>query len=119
MLIERSSVFTTSIDTVHQGGGCNKKIPFLDVLVERTEVVVTTKVYKKKTHTDQYIHYTSHRHHRAKSGLIKCLKQRMERVCDDDSKQEELTYIRKAFRGNGYPEKFITRALAPKSNTTG
>ena len=50
--------------------GCNKKIPFLDVLVERTEVGVTTKVYKKKTHTDQYIHYTSHHHHRVKSGSM-------------------------------------------------
>ena len=68
------------------------------MLIERTETGITTRVYRKKTHTDQYIHYTSHHHHRAKSGSIKCLKYRMDKVCDADSKQEELNHIRKAFR---------------------
>ena len=90
---------------------CDNKIPFLDVLIERTETGITTRVYRKKTHTDQYIHYTSHHHPRAKLGSIKCLKYRMDKVCNADSKQEELNNIRKAFRNNGYPDKFITRAL--------
>ena len=97
---------------------CDNKIPFLDVLIERTGTRVTTRVYRKKTHTDQYIHYTSHHHHRAKSGTIKCLKYRMDKICNAKSKQEEINHIRKAFRNNGYPDKFITRALQNPTQPT-
>ena len=36
----------------------------------------------------------------------------MDKVCDEDTKQEELSHIRKAFPCNGYPDKFISRPCA-------
>ena len=51
-----------------------KQLPFLEVLVERSEKSVSTGVYRKKTHTDRYIHFTSHHHPKAKSWTIKCLR---------------------------------------------
>ena len=38
------------------------KLPFLDVMVERCGRKMRTSVYRKPTHTDRYIHYTSHHH---------------------------------------------------------
>ena len=38
----------------------NGKIPFLDTMVEREGTSVTTTVYRKPTHTDRYLHFTSH-----------------------------------------------------------
>ena len=39
-----------------------RRIPFLDAMVERREGSVTTTVYRKPTHTDRYLHYSSHHH---------------------------------------------------------
>ncbi|KFD50739.1 hypothetical protein M514_08395 [Trichuris suis] len=34
----------------------NEALPFLDVLIIRTNEMLKTKVYRKSTHTDQYLH---------------------------------------------------------------
>ena len=50
----------------------DRKLPFLDVLVTRGADRLTTMVYRKVTHTDRYIHFTSNHHNRVKRGVIKC-----------------------------------------------
>ena len=42
----------------------------------------------------------------------------MDKICNADSKQEELNHIRKAFQNNGYPDKFITRVLQNPTQPT-
>ena len=52
----------------------NSKIAFLDTSVYREpDGRLTTCVYKKPTHTDQYLAYDSHRPQSAKRGIAKCL----------------------------------------------
>ena len=46
----------------------DKKIAFLDVLTERRGTTTTTSVFRKKTHTDQYIN--SHHHSRFKCHQV-------------------------------------------------
>ena len=36
------------------------QIPFLDTLVSRNDGTVTTKVYRKPSHTDRYLDFRSH-----------------------------------------------------------
>ena len=79
------------------------KIPFLDVLVERQRGSISTRVHRKPTHTNRYIHYTSHHHPSVKLGVIKCLRNRMDQVCDSFTRRDELNHLRTVFRSNGYP----------------
>lgn len=87
------------------------KLPFLDVLVKRSGKRIKTSVYRKVTHTDRYIHYTSHHHPKVLSGTIKCLKNRADCVCDEESKMEEFEHLRRTFHANGYPRILIRNAL--------
>ncbi|GJQ66139.1 hypothetical protein Trydic_g4204 [Trypoxylus dichotomus] len=55
-------------------------LPFLDVLVECTDSNrVGYSVYRKKTHTDRYLHATSHHHPQLKRSLINTLLRRAEK----------------------------------------
>ena len=85
----------------------DNNLPFLDCLIEiDNEGRLQTKVYRKKTHTGQYMHYTSNQPEHVKVGIIKTLVRRATIVC---SAEESLTdYIKKTMSLNGYPEKLIT-----------
>ena len=88
--------------------------PFLDVLVTRGTDKLTTTVYRKATHTDRYIHFTSNHHNRVKRGVTTCLKWRATRICEAEDLEAE-DHLRMTFRKNGYPEKFIASAMMPKT----
>ena len=91
-------------------------IPFLDVIVERKEAGLATKVYRKSTHTDRYIHFNSHHHPRVKSGVISCLRNRAEKVCDQEHLGAEMTHLRKTFKANGYPTGLISKTLSKENH---
>jgi len=49
-------------------------IPFLDTSVSRvSDGLLTTSVYRKPTHTDQYLAFDSHHPQSVKRGIVKCL----------------------------------------------
>ena len=49
-------------------------IPFLDTSVSRdSDSLLTTSVYRKPTHTDQYLAYDSHHPQSVKRGIVKLL----------------------------------------------
>ena len=52
----------------------NSKIAFLDTSASREpDGRLTTSVYRKPTHTDQYLAYDSHHPQSVKRGIVKCL----------------------------------------------
>ncbi|KAL9953291.1 hypothetical protein ACROYT_G040687 [Oculina patagonica] len=60
------------------------KIAFLDTTVSREpDGRLTTSVYRKPTHTDQYLAYDSHHPQSVKRGIVKCLYDRakLEDLC--------------------------------------
>ena len=66
--------FTMEIEEENQ-------LPFLDVSVKTNENTLTTSVFRKKTHTDRYLHFRSHHHSQIKTSVVSCLNSRAERVC--------------------------------------
>jgi hypothetical protein len=52
----------------------NGSIPFLDVrITKRLDATLSQQVYRKPTHTEQYLHVDSHHHPAQKLGVIKTL----------------------------------------------
>ena len=80
-------------------------IPFLDTLIERKgEGGVKLKVYRKKTHTNQYLSFHSHHPLHHKLGVVRTLIDRCEGiVTEEEDKQAERTTIKDALGVCGYP----------------
>ena len=87
------------------------KIAFLDTLIVRKDDgSVKLLVYRKKTHTDQYLNFHSQHPLHQKLGVIRTLMDRKENVVTEQTdKQEEERKIRSALRDCGYPKWALDR----------
>ena len=86
-------------------------LPFLDVLVRKdSDGNLSTSVYRKRTHTDQYLNFQSHHPLCHKSAVASTLFTRADRLSsslvDRMAEQERVT---RSLRKNGYPTCFINR----------
>ena len=81
-------------------------IPFLDVLiVKKEDGRVKLLVYRKKSHTDQYLHFTSHHPLQHKLGVIYTLFNRCKDVVTEETdRKEEEEKICTALELCGYPK---------------
>ena len=81
-------------------------IAFLDtLLVRREDGSIKLKVYRKKTHTNQYLAFSSHHPLHQKMGVIRTLMDRCEGIVTElGDKQQERDTIRTALKTCGYPE---------------
>ena len=87
----------------------DRKIPFLDVLVERSQSKLYTSVHRKETHTNRYINFNSHHHRRTLTGVIKGLKQRAERICHPSKRYQEMKRLEEVFVANDYPRILVKK----------
>ena len=99
-------------------------IPFLDTSVSReSNGLLTTTVYRKPTHTDQYLAYDSHHPQSVKRGIVKCLYDRAKYLTSKPSAiSEEKKHLSSVLVSNGYPSSFVrkltkTRLTANKEPT--
>ena len=71
---------------------------FLDVKFTRKEDgSVKSIVYRKKTHTDQYLNFASHHPKRQKLGVVRTLMNRCEMITSEEGdKKEEVEHLRGA-----------------------
>jgi hypothetical protein len=58
-------------------------------------------VYRKPTHTNLYLNAKSHHHPLNKQAVLSTLLQRARALCDEDSLQAELVFLKDVFRENG------------------
>ncbi|XP_067674987.1 ligand-gated ion channel 4-like [Haliotis asinina] len=96
-----------TIETEHKN-----QLPFLNVLVFRTPCnQLQTSVYRKPTHTDQYIHYKSNHPPKVKTGVISTLTRRAKNICSTNL-HEEIEHLRKVFvERNQYPPETVNRTI--------
>ena len=51
----------------------NGELAFLDILLKRNNGEITVLVYRKPTHTDQYLHYSYHYQTSCKGSVVPSL----------------------------------------------
>ena len=93
----------------------NSQLPFLDTLIQRNrDNTISVRVYRKPTHTDQYLKFTSHHLARAKKSVITSLFNRAKNIISNPSDQEkEENHLTVVLQANGYPKKFIKNTIRP------
>jgi hypothetical protein len=95
-----SNQFTIEIES-------GSAIAFFDVLVVREETTLATKVYRKPTHTGQYLSFNSNHPPHVKRGLIQSLHNRASTICQE---QQALVISSSMV----IPKVSLTRSLIPR-----
>ena len=97
------STATGSIKFTHEEESDNS-LPFQDTLMIRKEDgTVKLLMYRKKTHTDQYLNFPSHHSLHQKLGVIKTLLVRCNNIVSEpEDREKEVEHITKALERCGY-----------------
>ncbi|XP_078361584.1 uncharacterized protein LOC144645943 [Oculina patagonica] len=99
----------------------DSKLAFLDTAVSREpDGRLTTSVYRKPTHTDQYLAYDSHHPQSVKRGIVKCLYERAKRLVTKPSViSKEKKHLSSVLVSNGYPFSFLQKVTKTRKPNTG
>ena len=110
--IEPSIQFTCEVEEDGQ-------LPFLDVLLSKEDDGrISTSVYRKPTHTDHYLHFSSHHPQSHKQSVLRTLFSRAASLSSSSLvRSTEEVHISEALQDNGYPRKFINYNLRRPSNS--
>ena len=86
-------------------------IPFLDMLIiPDEECRLNTTVYRKPTHTDQYLHWDSHHAISSKYNVIGTLYHRAKMICSSPQQlQKEEQHLSKTLKRCKYPTWALNR----------
>ena len=79
---------------------------------------LTTSVHHKPTHTDCYILFHSHLHQRTVTGVLRCMRDRANRICNPTSKQKEFQHLQTVFQANGFPAELVRKTLSHQTHLT-
>ena len=96
-------------------------LPFMDIrFTRKLNGELEREVYQKPTHTNRYVHFTSHHPISVKSGVIDCLMYRATTVASsDDILRKETVRVVETMRQNGYPKCFTERVISKQRKRTG
>ena len=89
----------------------DNKLTFLDTTVLREpEGHLTTRAYRKPTHTNQHLVYDSHHPQSVKRSIVKCLYKRTKHLVTKPSViSEEKKHLSSVLISNGYPFSFLQK----------
>ncbi|XP_054260153.1 uncharacterized protein LOC128984810 [Macrosteles quadrilineatus] len=86
------------------------KLPFLDVCVEKHLNSLRSSVYRKKTHTGQYLNFQSNHQISVKEGVAYSLFDRAKSICSNqDELKDEIKKVEQDLASNGYPRSIINK----------
>ena len=96
------------------------QLAFLDILLSRdSEGSISTSVYRKPTHTDQYLNFQSHHPVAHKRSVVRTLMSRAESLSSSAvSRVQEEKHVMEALQKNGYPKGFIKKQTCPRGDET-
>jgi hypothetical protein len=90
----------------------DRTLPFLDVLIERKDLELITRVYSKSTHTQKYINWRSNHSNNCKLGTLKGLIHRAHELCDEkEDLMKEISLLKEVFRDNDYPPRYVNETV--------
>ena len=75
---------------------------------------ISTNVFRKKTHTNQYLDFRSNHHARQKIGIISTLMKRVDIISKEEDKIIEQDTVKNAFRACGYPKWVVNKDQSQK-----
>ena len=98
----------------------DNKLPFLDCLISvESDGTLSTTVYRKPTHTEQYLQFDSHHPLIHKLGVIRTLQYRADTIItDSDQIPKEKDHITGSLKNCGYPNWAFTKANKKKPANT-
>ena len=98
----------------------DRSIPFLDTTVKpEADGILSITVYRKPTHTDQYLQWDSHHHLSAKFSVIHTLSHRASTVCrKPELLQQEKDHLRKALTKCKYPKQALDKVKKRLNRST-
>ena len=92
----------------------NNSLPFLDVLVEKSDTGFLTRVYRKPTISGLYTRWSSFWPKQRKFSLIKTLTHKALMICSKSKLESELEKLTQIFLENGYPEDVVSVYIKEK-----
>ena len=88
----------------------NGELAFLDTSLKRNNGEISVLVYRKLTHTDQYLHYSSHHQTSCKESVVSSLfNGTYSIITNKDDLHKENARIKQVLKDNGYQETIISK----------
>ena len=97
--------------------GSNGDLAFLDTLLKWDNGEISVLVHRKLTHTDQYLHYSSHHQTSCKKSVASFLFNRAYSIIINKvNLHKENAKIRQMLKENGYQESIISKIFKRIAN---
>ena len=95
----------------------NGELAFLDTLLQRNNGDISGLVYRKLTHTDQYLHYSSHNETSCKESAVSLLFNRpYSIITNKDDLLKENARTEQVLKENRYQESIISKIFRRTTN---
>ena len=93
----------------------NGELAFLDTLLKQNNGEISVLVYRKPTHTDQYLHYSPH-HQKSSKESVSLFNRAYSIITNKDDLHKENARIKQVLKENRYQESIINKIFRRIAN---